>query len=860
MATQTEIYDSFRILYANIGILHCSFCRRKLEEKNPTNVFFELIKNKDQMKKPVIVAAPLFIKESAKKYLLENKGKLFVFISILKEKGFLRLLMGKEVIRLDVEEEKIKETLQDCDNIYLIIDRIYLEEKEQSRFIEAFEKAYEIGHGVGLAYFEDSKQIYFSKYPMCFEHDLFYEEKLTPRHFSFNHHLGACQRCEGIGKTLSFQKNLFIINENLPFLNGAIKSEYHTFFSSRGKYYYNANFLRKVANENNIDLWETPYKSLLEEEKRMILFGYFEDKFLFLKGKKWPGIASIIESLINSPTSSEKLKNLFSKCVAFNVCPQCLGGRLKSQYLSVLIENINIAKLTSFNLKQAFSFFETLPQKLTSNEAMIAKDLLEETQFRLKQMLYLGIDYLTLNRQISTLSGGEAQRIKLSTQIGNKLNDVIYVLDEPTIGLHESDTEKLFKAILNLKKLGNTVILVEHDENIIKQSDWIVDVGPKAGELGGKIIYNGENQKQKLKETSFFPYLYSDKKNKQYRKSLNPLFDKKRDPYLLLSNVNKNNIKGIDVEIPIGQLMGISGVSGSGKSSLIFDWFFPRVKDWIGKKNASQKDLSFFLEGKKKDHIPFKFINVVDQLAVSPSIRSTASSYLDIFHTIRKIFANTKSARLKGFLEGAFSFNTPVGRCNLCQGIGSRQVSMHFISDVNVVCEECKGKRYKKEILSVYYKEKNIFEILQMTFLEAYHFFDARKSLKDKIKVVLDTGLDYLKLGSGTHILSGGELQRLKLAKELSKKEDLSGNLYILDEPTTGLHFSDVEKLLGVLEKLVARGNTVIVIEHNPHFLLNMDYIIDMGPKAGEKGGKIVASGSVEQLKNKKEGLTYLYL
>ncbi len=869
LATTTEIHDSFRVLFANIGKQHCPHCGKPLQKQGPAEVAKVLLQ--ECPGETCLFLAPLFDATSTHRSILESSDKIISYIPVLQEKGYLRIWVDGKISRLDESglaetlSQKLKNKKQGIQKIFLVLDRFAVSEKERSRIIETTEKSYEIGEDVMAVLDGKEKLRQFAGHAACFDHDFHFTDTLTTRHFSFNHHLGACARCQGIGLARAFNEKKFIADEEAPLLRGAMYKGVAPFFTRRGQFYGAA--LKSAARRANIDAWTMPWRLLDSDQKLFILRGSkaansVKVEYEAYAQKEWKGIAAIVEDLYTR-TESEKFGPAFAHLIDFHTCPECQGGRLSKALLAVKIDGQSIHQISQMNARDCAAFFKSLEKKLPTREKMMAKEVLEEIEFRLTHLLYLGLHYLSLDRTMGTLSGGESQRVRLSTQIGNKLKDVIYVLDEPTIGLHERETEQLLEAIENLRDRGNTVVMVEHDGRVIKSSDWIVDIGPGAGAKGGELRYSGpwDLANAKMQGASFFKYLSGEnQKLSTIYRSLRKGYDWKKDSFLLLSDLKENNLKDIEVRIPLGSLVALSGVSGSGKSSLM-NYFYPRAKEAAEKsKFSASSKIALIENGKASTRNPFSRVDYVDQSPVSTSQRSTSASYMDIYDLIRDVFSKCREAKARGYERGHFSFNSSKGQCPQCQGAGVEEIEMHFISDVTVVCESCKGARYRREVLEVFYKGKNIAEILALTYREAWDFFDGLEKIREKIQFLLDAGLGYLKLGMNTNILSGGELQRLKIARELSTARDTGGNLYLLDEPTTGLHFADTELLVKTLDRLVSRGNTVVVIEHNIEFLRNCDYLIDLGPEGGNEGGHLVAEGTPEEIKAGKKGYTWKYL
>jgi excinuclease ABC subunit A len=851
VATQTEIYDSFRVLFTNAGVFHCPECEKQIYKYSPSELTDHIIKhNNGQM---LLCKAPLYLASSDKTYLLESPDKLLTFIPVLTEKGYIRLQVNGKIYKLDENAEQQLKKINSINSVYIVLDRLTITEKERARIYEVIERSYDIGEGVMVTENKDSIERLYSVFYSCQDHDFRFEDKLTPRHFSFNHYSGACSVCKGIGKARTFSEKLFIRDPDQPFLKGAIYKKVSPFFTRRGQFY--GSFLKKECRALGIDLFDVPYSTLSSEDKSFILYGKVPDGYAE-NDYSWKGVAYVLEDL-HARSASDRWRDGFGECMEITICPKCHGGRLHPGILAITVGGKNIAQITHMNIREAADFFKTIETSFTEHELKRIREVLDEINFRLSQLLVLGLYYITLDRMMGTLSGGEAQRIRLSTQIGNKLNDVIYVLDEPTIGLHERDTEQLLEAVKELRQTGNTILMVEHDGRMIRGSDWIVDLGPGAGSSGGTVMYNGPYRISQMKNTSIYHYM-KDKMDDQYRvRHTSPI----SQPYLHLTGVTQNNIKNIDIRIPSGCMTGISGVSGSGKSSLL-DWFVPRLRKAVNSSGYGPDDDLFFYTADSTlvDGLPFITFNFVDQTPVSVNKRSIAASYIGVTDMIRDVYSSQKQSNEFGFTPGHFSFNSQKGRCPACEGRGEQEIEMHFLSDVSVVCDSCGGKRYNRETLNVFYRGKNISDVMNMTFLEASDFFSAFSRIINRIQFMLDAGLGYLTLGIKTSVLSGGELQRLKLARELSLKDSNIGNFYILDEPTTGLHFADVKLLVGVLDRLVQKGNTVLVVEHNRSFLRNCDYIIDMGPEGGNEGGTVVAQGTPEEIIKQQKGHTWRYL
>ncbi len=836
LGTQTEIYDHLRVLFAGVGIPHCPECGSPLTKYTPTSVINELLSQNELTGETFTITAPLYRHFKKDFFFIRDLKNINNYFKVYEKKGFFRFFINDELINLqhaplkNIPNKKIKK-------IDLVLDRVTLSTENQSRLKESLELAFELGNGITFLYHE-KKSFFYSQFYACAEHNYYLTEAITPRHFSFNHYLGACKQCNGIGEHYGVAEELLIENYQLPFLNGAFSAKLTQFFlkiPSLAK-------LIEEAEKKNIDLLNTPYYLLSSNARNFILYGDFFSS--------WIGLSKFVKSLLENPKFKKHHNSLYL-LMKETTCDECKGGRLKNEILQIKIKQENIYTLTLKKITELIDFFNELKKDLNPIQIQIAENPLNEMLFRLTKLNELGLGYLNLARKIATLSGGEIQRTRLANQIGNKLKDVIYVLDEPTIGLHEKDTYRLIKVMQDLKRNQNTVLVVEHDASFIKAADNLIDVGPQAGELGGKIVYQGKNQKSKLKQTSVYPYLF-EREKVLYRSKKKVDFSK--DAYLATKEIYKNNLKGIKAKIPLGKLVGISGVSGSGKSSFL-NWLHHESLKLIQLKNS--KSLTY----ENTKFKPFKIKNVcfINQDSIAMNKRSIIATYMGVYELIRDVFALTHEAKANGLDKGYFSFNSIKGSCLKCQGLGVEEIEMHFISDVSITCEECQGKRFKKEILGIYYQGKNIHEILSMTFNEALDFFHQFKLIREKINRLIKAGLGYLQLGFKTSYLSGGELQRLKIAHELAFA-DPSTTLYLIDEPTTGLHFKDIEMLTSLLEEILNQKGTIVVIEHNVDFLRGVDYLIDLGPEGGEQGGQLVAEGTPEAVKQKQKGHTHLFL
>lgn len=838
VGTITEVYDYMRLLFAHIGTAHCPVCGRKVEKQSTEEIVSGAIERFEEGAK-MIVLAPL---------VKEKKGTHKNLFLNLQKKGFVRVRVNGEILYLEDEIELDKNKKHD---IAVVVDRLVLKKEDkdfESRLTQSVESATELANGKVLLNVSGEDFLYSENFA-CPEHEEVNIPDLNPRLFSFNAPFGACPECKGIGKKLEIDENKLIENEELSIADGGL---YIPGASSRKGYTWE--IFKTMAKHFKIDI-NKPVKDLSKEELDIILHGTdvkfrfdFEGSdFQYHGYKEYEGAVKNLERRYNESFSEAQREEIENKFMIERVCKVCNGKRLKPEVLGVTIQDKNIMEICDLSIKDALEFFMNL--KLTPKQETIAKEILKEIRERLSFMINVGLDYLNLARETKTLSGGEAQRIRLATQIGSGLTGVLYVLDEPSIGLHQKDNDKLLATLERLKNLGNTLIVVEHDEDTMLQADKIFDLGPGAGEFGGNIVASGSPKEiMKNKNSLTGRYLKGELKIEV------PKIRRKWEKSIKLLGAKGNNLKNIDVEIPLGVFTVVTGVSGSGKSSLINHTLFPVLF------NKLNKGKLYPLEYKSIQGIDQleKVINI-DQSPIGRTPRSNPATYTKIFDDIRAIFAETKDAKQHGFSKGRFSFNVKGGRCEACQGAGIIKIEMNFLPDVYVQCEVCKGKRYNKETLDVYYKGKTISDVLDMSVGEAYEFFKAVPSLERKLKVLIDVGLDYIKLGQPATTLSGGEAQRIKLATELSKMT--KGNtIYILDEPTTGLHFEDIRKLLEVLNRLVDKGNSVVVIEHNLDVIKTADYIIDIGPDGGDRGGTIVACGTPEEIAKVKKSYTATYI
>ncbi len=850
VGTITEIYDYMRLLWANIGIPHCPKCN-KIVTKQTTDEIISKILSLEKNKK-ILIIAPI---------IRGKKGEHKDVISKIQSSGYVRVRIDGTIMDI---EEAIDKTLEKTKKhtIEIIVDRIILEDnlseddkKEQKeRITNSVETALDLGNGIIIVNIEvdnkldenkiKSKDIFYSQNFACPDCDINLEE-ISPRSFSFNNPYGACPECSGLGIKQRVDPDLLIPNKKLSINEGAVLP-WQKIIMGHG---WNYRILVEVAKENNIDL-DVPVEKLQEKDLNIILYGT-QDR-LYKIGRfslPYEGVINNLERRYRE-TDSEYSKLDIEKYMITEICSLCNGKKLKKEFLGVLVRDKNIIEVTDMHIDDSIVFFENLLLTLTDKEKQIVEKIVKEILVRLKFLQNLGLGYLSLSRNSQTLSGGESQRIRLATQIGSSLSGVIYVLDEPTIGLHKRDNDRLIDSLIKLKNLGNTILVVEHDEDVMQRSDYIIDIGPGAGKHGGKLIYAGTVDGIKNNEDSITGMYLSGRKQilipKERRKG--------NGKFIEIKGAREFNLKDINVKIPLNEFVCLTGVSGSGKSTLMVDI----LANYLLKKFYKSKvDVGEFKEINGTENID-KIINI-DQSPIGRTPRSNIATYTGIFNTIRDLFAQTTEAKIRGYKAGRFSFNVEGGRCENCHGDGVIKIEMQFLPDVYITCDVCKGKRYNESTLEIHYKEKNIADILDMTVEDAIMFFKDIPAIYPKLKVLNDVGLGYIKLGQSATTLSGGEAQRIKLATELARKSTAK-TLYILDEPTTGLHFEDINKLLQVLHKLVDKGNSVLVIEHNLDVIKTADYIIDLGPEGGDKGGYIVAEGAPEDIVEIDKGYTSKYL
>jgi excinuclease ABC subunit A len=826
VGTVTEIYDYLRLLYARTGIQHCHLCGKQITQMTPQDIINEVLKLPEGAK--IIIYAPI---------VKEKKGEFHDLIEKLRKEGIIRAYIDGVLVRLD-EEIELKKTKKHT--IKAVIDRVIVKEENKSRIAEAVEKALNKSFGEVEIEILNAKDlglerdfIHYSEHLACFECKISFEE-LEPVSFSFNSPKGACPKCDGLGVTYTLDIEKVI--KDKPLNKGAIP----LIWGFNKKYYQE--FFKVLCRELDIDMNKSFFE-LEDLQKRIILNGTaYEIEFEYAKhkiSKRWRGLRQIALDLYKD----EDMNEIMSE----SVCPSCKGFRLKPESLAVKVAGKTISEIISMPISDAYEFFKNEENfsHLNEQEKRIAEPILKEIRERLFFLVDVGLGYLTLHRDARTISGGESQRIRIASQIGSGLTGVMYVLDEPSIGLHERDTLKLINTLKNLRDKGNTVIVVEHDRETILNADHIVDIGPGAGKFGGEVIFSGNVDKLLKSDTETAKYI-------KRQKDINHRKNRPQNEWIEIKNVNIHNIKDLDVKIPLRNLVCVTGVSGSGKSSLILQTLLPTAREILNHAHKIQKVKGVEITGLKQlDKVIY-----LDQSPIGRTPRSNPATYTGVFDDIRNLFTQTPEAQLRGYTPGRFSFNVKGGRCEVCKGEGQIKIEMHFLPDVMVTCEACGGKRYNEQTLEIKYKGKSIADVLAMSVDEAYEFFEKIPKIKTKLKTLKDVGLGYITLGQNATTLSGGEAQRIKLSKELSRR-DTGNTLYILDEPTTGLHFADIDRLVKVLQHLVDLGNSVIVIEHNLDFIKNADYIIDMGPEGGSGGGKVIATGSVEEVTEKYTDVSY---
>ncbi|MGO5064239.1 MULTISPECIES: excinuclease ABC subunit UvrA [unclassified Clostridium] len=838
VGTVTEIYDYLRLLYAKVGKPHCPKCGKEITQQTVDQMVDKIITMKERTK--IQVLSPI---------ISGRKGEHIKTIENIIKQGYVRARIDGNIV--DLEEEEIKLEKNKKHTIEAVVDRLVVKEGIESRLSDSIETALKLSDGIVIINIVGEEDILFSEKFACIDCNISIGE-IAPRMFSFNSPFGKCDRCDGLGTLMEIDEDLVIPNRSksivdgaiVPFGSGSLKEDSWTF-----------SILKALSKEYKFDL-NTPIEKLDPKIVKIILYG-LDGKRIKVNYKKENRIMELnhaYEGVINNlrrryiETNSDYIKRDIERYMSDNPCPKCKGARLHDEALSVTVGDKNIFEFCSMSIKKELEFIESL--ELSKKDEIISNQILKEICSRLKFLIDVGLDYLMLSRNASTLSGGESQRIRLATQIGSSLVGVLYILDEPSIGLHQRDNDRLIRTLKNLRDLGNTLVVVEHDEDTIREADYIVDIGPGAGEHGGEVVAAGTLEDIMNTEKSI---------TGQYIKGVRTISVPKErrkgeGKYISIKGAKENNLKNINAKFPIGVFTCVTGVSGSGKSTLVNEILYKGIH----KKLNNSKDNP----GKHKEITGIenvdKVINI-DQSPIGRTPRSNPATYTGVFDIIREVFSNTKEAKMRGYKPGRFSFNVKGGRCEACSGDGIIKIEMQFLSDVYVPCEVCKSKRYNRETLEVKYKGKNISDVLNMTVEEALNFFENIPRIKNKLQTLMDVGLSYIRLGQSSTQLSGGEAQRIKLAYELSKRST-GKTLYILDEPTTGLHMEDVNKLISILQRLTSSGNTVVVIEHNLDVIKNADYLIDLGPEGGEKGGTIIAEGTPEKISRASNSYTGQYL
>jgi excinuclease ABC subunit A len=836
VGTITEIFDYLRLLYARIGHPHCPKCGRPITRQSASSVIKQIFSLKEGSK--VVLLAPL---------VEGRKGEYRKVIEEIRRQGFGRIRLDGEMIELqstpDIKMDKNrKHTLE------AVVDRIIIRPDGRKRLADSVETGLKLGEGRLIANYDGQDHV-FSQHLACAHCGVSYGE-LSPRLFSFNSPFGACPVCTGLGVKMQIDPKLLIPDPSLSLSGGAVR-----FFGMRESGYFYS-LLKTLSKEYKFSV-DTPFKELSQKIRNIILYGssdkirfqYNSDRFKGEYFSKWEGLVNNMQRRYKQ-TNSQMMREEIERYMSETPCGECGGLRLKKEALSVTIDGRHIIEVCALAVRDSAAWFRKLPESLTAKEKEIARLVLKEVLERLSFLEDVGLGYLTLERRAGTISGGEAQRIRLATQIGSRLVGVTYILDEPSIGLHQKDNRKLLDSLVKLRDLGNTLVVIEHDEETIRSADFVVDMGPGAGEKGGEVVAAGT-----IKEICATPRsLTGQYLSGRERIETPPHRREGNGKKLVLRGCREHNLKDIDVAIPLGKLVSITGVSGSGKSTLINDILFPELNRLVNRVpsfgGAHDK-----LEG--AEHID-KVI-CIDQSAIGRTPRSNPATYTGVFTPIRDLFTNLPDSKMRGYEPGRFSFNVPGGRCETCAGDGVLRIEMHFLPDVYVPCEECKGRRFNDETLEIRYKGKNIADILDMSVEEALAFFENIPAVRSKLSTLHDVGLGYIRLGQSATTFSGGEAQRIKLASELSRRST-GRTLYLLDEPTTGLHFADIRQLIEVLNRFVDGGNTVVVIEHNLDVIRTSDHIVDLGPEGGDLGGRVVASGTPEQLARAAESATGSYL
>ncbi|MCH8304096.1 MAG: excinuclease ABC subunit UvrA [Candidatus Marinimicrobia bacterium] len=837
VGTVTEIYDYLRLLFARIGIPYCYNCGKRVEKQTVQQIVDAILHLPDG--KRIHILSPI---------VRGRKGEYRESLKEIQKKGFVRVRIDGNVADLD-KLPKLEKNKKH--NIEIVVDRLVVKPEIKDRLTDSVETALHLSNGLIYIDVVGGEMQTFSEQFACVDCEISYEE-LTPRMFSFNSPYGACHHCHGLGTQMDIDPEMVIPDMSKSLAQGAMEP---IGGQPRGNWF--SSILKSVAAEYDFD-FVTPWRELSEEAQEILLYGSGDKeinvKYVHSNGKakgeyqtKFEGVIPNLKRRYNQ-TGSAGIRQWIEKFMSIKACPVCLGSKLKKESLAVRIGDLNIQDVTSMSIKDSYDFIRSL--KLGKTDTEIANQIIGEVKGRLKFLINVGLDYLSLNRRSSTLSGGESQRIRLATQIGSQLMGVLYILDEPSIGLHQRDNLRLINALKKLRDMGNTVLVVEHDREIIEAADWVIDMGPGAGKNGGFVVAKGTPASLKRSAKSITGKYLSGKK-----KIVIPKKRRKHNGRVLhLKGASGHNLKKIDIMIPLGTFTAVTGVSGSGKSTLINETLYPALMREIYSTKAHPLSHTT-IEGMKYVD---KVVDI-DQSPIGRTPRSNPATYTGTFTYIRELFSNLPESKIAGYKPGRFSFNVKGGRCESCEGDGVIKIEMHFLSDVYVQCEVCEGKRYNRETLEIRYKGMNISDILEMTVSDALQFFDKIPRIKKRLQTLYDVGLSYIHLGQQATTLSGGEAQRVKLATELSKL-DTGNTIYILDEPTTGLHFEDIKMLLKVLNRLVDLGNTVLIIEHNLDVIKVADYLIDLGPEGGDAGGMVVASGTPEEVAKVKGSYTGQFL
>lgn len=839
VGTVTEIYDYLRVLYARIGKQHCHICGETVGSQSVDQLVEHILKNPPKTRLQIL--API---------VQNRKGEHSEELNEARKEGFVRVKINgvmRDLAEDIVLDKKSKHTID------IIIDRIVIKDGIRGRLTDSVETALRITNGfIKIDYIDENRIENLSEANSCPNCGIGFPE-LTPQHFSFNNPVGMCKHCNGLGTRLEIDPEIIVPDKNLTLHQGAVAPWGEM---RKKKSTWNYNIIATLAKKFDFDL-DTPWKDYPKNIKNLLLYGSKKNHKIKLTwnsanssgefNTNFEGIANTIKRRMNE-TSSEGSRRYYLKYFSNKPCPECSGKKLRPESLAVKVGGKTIDYITELSITETSDFFNAI--QLKGNDKIIAVEVLKEIQTRLNFLENVGLHYLSLNRKAPTLSGGESQRIRLASQIGSSLVGVMYILDEPSIGLHQRDNNRLINMLIHLRDIGNSVIVVEHDEDMIRTADQIIDFGPKAGVFGGEVIFQG-TPKQIVKSANSLTGKYLSGRLKIDVPKTRILPDERK---LIIFGAKQNNLKNITAEIPVGLLTCVTGVSGSGKSSLINQILFPALANKLNRASHSEGKYSIITGFENFD----KIINI-NQQPIGRTPRSNPATYIKVFDPIRELYAQLPASKLRGYKPGRFSFNVKGGRCEACGGAGVKQIEMHFLPDVYVTCDVCNGKRYNKETLAVKYKGKNIGEILDMDVQEAYELFKNIPKISQKLQTLIDVGLEYIKIGQASTTLSGGEAQRIKLAKELSKTS--TGNtIYLLDEPTTGLHFDDIKKLLKVLQRLVTMGNTIVVIEHNLDVIKCADYVIDLGLEGGDKGGEIVATGTPEDICENEKSYTGKFL